>query len=146
MIITTDFETIFPIWHYDLWPSRISEITATSAMCYLGGYNIDNINKPAVFFAYMIDKKIAGVNSVHLCADGGFRSRGLFVYPEFRNRNIGTQLLIAAVDYTKSKSGIYIWSYPKQTSWKTYQKAGFKLSSAWETSELGLNAYCIIEL
>lgn len=143
MITTIDFETILPIWQNDLWPARISEITSTSAMCYLGGYDTGNMRSPAIFYAYMDEDKIVGVNSLHLCIDGGYRSRGLYVYPEYRNQGIGLHLLTTCINYAQSQDSRYIWSYPKQTSWKTYQKAGFELSSPWETSELGFNAYCI---
>lgn len=146
MIVQANFSKIFPIWKHDLWPDRTSEITETSAMCFLGGYSLDNMVKPATFFAYKIDNMIVGVNSVHPCSDGGYRSRGLYVNPDFRNKGIGTVLLKESIDFATSKGAGYIWSYPKYNSWSTYNKAGFKLASDWEDSELGKNAYCVRHL
>lgn len=144
MITQINYETIFPIWQNYLWPERRSKITSTSAMKYLGEYNIDNMNFTPNFLAYFIDDNtIAGVNSGHKCSDNGYRSRGLYVFPEFRKKGIGILLLKDTIKIAKKESCHYIWSYPKQTSWTTYQKAGFELSSPWEISELGHNAYCI---
>ncbi len=143
MITYIDFKDIFPIWRTGLWPDRVTEITDTSAMCYLGGYDIANMSKKPTFFGYKIDNEIVGVNSVHPCSDGSYRSRGLFVYDKVRNNGIGTILLKEAINFAEKNQAKYIWSYPKQTSWKTYKNAGFELSTSWELSELGYNAYCI---
>ena len=73
------FYQIFPIWNNYLWPNRVSEITPTSAMCYLGGYDLVNMDSMPTFFAYVIDGEIAGVNSGHMCNNNEYRSRGLYV-------------------------------------------------------------------
>jgi GNAT superfamily N-acetyltransferase len=94
----------------------------------------------------MLDNKIAGVNSGHKCMDGSYRSRGLFVYPKFRNLGIGYKLLLETINQGKKESAKFVWSYPRNTSWKTYEKAGFILTSDWEYSETGINAFCKIDL
>lgn len=146
MLKITDFQTVFPIWRDYLWPTRTSEITSTSAMVYLGGYNIDNINKTAVFVSYIINDRIVGVNSGHICADNSFRSRGLYVFEEYRKRGIAQQLLCGIIDIAYDNNSEFVWSFPKYESWNTYKNVGFDLSSDWEKSELGLNAYCIKKL
>lgn len=143
MIHQINYETILPIWKNYLWPERISTITNTSAMRYLGGYDIDNMSYTPIFLAYFINDKIAGVNSGHKCKDDGYRSRGLYVFPNFRKQGIGILLLNETIKVAEKELCNYVWSYPKQSSWKTYQTATFTLSSAWEISELGHNAYCI---
>jgi GNAT superfamily N-acetyltransferase len=146
MLKLIDFETIYPIWKNNLWPNRTSDITSNSAMVYLGGYDIKNMYCEPTFLAFYLDNKIVGVNSGHICADNSFRSRGLYVFPEYRKQGIGTKLLFKVIDLAKENSCSFVWSYPKLESWTTYQQAGFKLSSEWENSELGLNAYCIKDL
>jgi len=146
MIITIPFEEIYSIWYTRLWPNRQSAIETHSAMNFLGGYDIKNMISTPTFFAYKLDNKIVGVNSGHLCHDNSYRSRGLFVFTEYRKQGIGKILLRATIDKGKDECADYVWSYPKQSSWKTYESAGFSLASIWEQSELDLNAYCHFKL
>ena len=145
MIVIKRFEEILPIWREYLWPTRTSKIEPNSAMCFLGGYDIKNMIYATTFLAYEIDNDIAGVNSGHLCFDNSYRSRGLYVFPKYRGQGIGKELLLATIEQGKEKRANFIWSYPKQDSWKTYERAGFKLASDWEDSELGKNAYCRLD-
>lgn len=146
MIKEITFDDILPIWRDYLWPNRTSEITAASAMHYLGGYDLVNMSYSPTFFAYVIDGEIAGVNSGHMCMGGRYRSRGLFVYEKFRGKGIGTKLLIATIEQAKLEGATLCWSYPKDTSWKTYANAGFELTSEFVLDENGKNAYCAIIL
>ena len=99
------------------------------------------------FFGYFIEDKLVGVNSGHKCSDNSYRSRGVYVFPEFRKREIGTKLLIATIDQGRSEGCSFVWSYPRRSSWNTYQSAGFRLAGDWEKSETSeANAYCRIDL
>ena len=142
MILNITIEKIYQIWSTNLWPVRESTIETHSAMNFLGGYDIQNMVSTPTFFAYKSDNKIVGVNSGHLCHDNSYRSRGLFVFPEYRKQGIGKILLVATIDKGINEGANYIWSYPKQSSWPTYEASGFSLASVWETSELDINAYC----
>ena len=146
MIITITFEEIYSIWNTQLWPTRQSNIETHSAMNFLGGYNMKNMISTPTFFAYKLGNKIVGVNSGHLCHDNSYRSRGLFVFTEYRKQGIGKILLLATIDKGRDECADYVWSYPKQSSWLTYEAAGFNLASIWEQSELDLNAYCHFKL
>ena len=147
MITTITFDELLPIWEKHLWPNRQSSIDPNSAMCYLGGYDLVNMDGMPTFFAYVLEGEIAGVNSGHMCKDKQYRSRGLYVFDKFRGRGIGTLLLTATIEQAKKESAVLCWSYPKQTSWKSYLAAGFELASEWEMSETSdANAYCKIDL
>jgi GNAT superfamily N-acetyltransferase len=62
----------------------------------------------------------------------------------FRGQGIGQSLLAAVVKQGQSEGYNTVWSYPRQTSWTTYQSVGFSLISDWETSEnSNANAYCM---
>jgi len=138
------FSQIQPIWENHLWPDRVSDITPTSAMSFMGGYDLQNMTSTPTFFACMIEGEIAGVNSGHMCKDNDYRSRGLYVFEKFRGKGIGTILLRATIEQAKKEEAALCWSYPKDTSWNTYAKAGFTLVSDWESAENGTNAYCVI--
>lgn len=146
MIVEIDFDVILPIWQNFLWKDRVSAIESNSAMNYLGGYDLKNLNTNPTFFAYTINNKIIGVNSGHLCCDGSYRSRGLYVHKEHRGYGIGIQLLLSSINQAKKEHAKFIWSYPKYTAYKTYLSAGFTITSNWEQSELGQNAYCKLDL
>ena len=141
------FNEVLPIWKNHLWPNRQSSIDPNSAMCFLGGYDLVNMDPIPTFFAFIVDGEIAGVNSGHMCNDEQYRSRGLYVFEKFRGKGIGTILLKATIEQARTENAILCWSYPKQTSWKSYLAAGFELASEWESSETSdSNAYCKIDL
>ena len=142
MIETITFKEILPIWRNHLWPDRTSDIESNSAMCYKDGYDMFNMNTKPTFFAYKINNEIAGVNSGHMCKDNHYRSRGLFVFEKFRGMGIGTKLLIATIEQGRKENAHMCWSYPRDTSWKTYSSAGFLLDGEFSISETGNNAYC----
>lgn len=142
MIKIVDFYTVYEIWVNYLWPDRHSTIEPTSSMRFMGGYDLKNMNFTPTFFAYYIGENVVGVNSGHMCINQEYRSRGLYVFPDYRKNGIGTELLLKTIEQGKSENAKMIWSYPKLQSWSTYKNAGFSLSTDWEHSELGLNAYC----
>lgn len=147
MIKKIKFSQILPLWKNELWPDRISVIETNSAMSYLNGYNIENMNYEPTFFGYFIGRNIIGVNSGHTCKDNSYRSRGLWVNKEYRNKGIGKLLLLETITQAKLEKCSTIWSYPRKTSWPTYKSVGFELTSKWHKSETSeANAYCILFL
>lgn len=147
MIKIIDFNTILPIWENHLWVGRTSKIEPTSAMNYLDGYDLKNMGFTPIFFAYYIDDTIAGVNSGHMCFLGGYRTRGLYVFPEHRKKGIGTELLLTAIEQAKLERAKFVWSYPRYEARSTYEQAGFTITSSWEKSEMGkMNAYCRVDI
>ena len=147
MIVKITWPEIYPVWRTKLWPTRVSDIEPTSCMMFMGGFEQQNLNQTPVFLGCMINSQIVGVNSGHLCTDGGFRSRGLWVDPEYRKQGIGVQLLTATIQMAQHQGAKFCWSLPRHSSWNVYERAGFTLASNWfptETSEE--NAYCVKHL
>ena len=144
MISCISFEEILPIWSDYLWPDRTSKskIESHSAMDCMAGYDMQNMTSTPTFFAYKIDGKVAGVNSGHMCRDNSYRSRGLWVFPEYRGKSIGKDLLIATINKGIEEGADYVWSFPRDSSWKSYSAAGFELVTAWSPGETGTNAFC----
>jgi GNAT superfamily N-acetyltransferase len=147
MIKHISFDQIMVIWKTNLWPNRVSEITSNSAMTYLGGYDYENMKDEPTFFGYYVDDVLAGVNSGHKTINNTYRSRGLYVFPKYRGKGIGTILLKATIEQAKKENAVLCWSYPRESSWKSYLYAGFELASDWEISETSdANAYCKINI
>ena len=63
------------------------------------------------------------------------------MFSDYRKQGIGKALLLKTSDQAKLEHANFVWSYPKKSAYLTYISAGFILSSDWETSELGENAY-----
>jgi len=136
------------IWANSLWPNRQSSIDPNSAMCFLNGHDMVNMQSTPTFFGYVIDDHIIGVNSGHACPNqNNYRSRGLWVDPNYRGHGIGQQLLTSTIEQGLREGYTKIWSYPRKSSWPTYSAVGFELASVWEVSETSeFNAYCILQL
>lgn len=138
------YDEIYPIWKKKLWVGRHSAIEPISKMIYLGG--IDNFitaekYEPS-FFAIMYKNKIIGVNSGHKTAHNFYRSRGLYVDPDFRGHGLGTKLLIATIQQAYIENCRFVWSFPRESSINTYRAAGFKQTSDYTNDgEFGPNCY-----
>jgi GNAT superfamily N-acetyltransferase len=141
VIVQITYAEILPIWEEQLWVDRKDPIEPISCMTYLGGYQENQLVSPT-FFAFMQDGKIVGVNSGHPCADGSYRSRGLWVNPSYRGRGIAKQLLFATI--RQGEGSKFCWSFPRKDSWKTYESVGFQLTSEWAENVNNVNAYCVL--
>ena len=111
-------------------------------MLFKQGHDLKNFNYNPTFFGYYYKGQLAGVNSGHMCVDNSYRSRGLYVFPEYRKIGIGKQLLIATVMQGHKEKADFCWSYPRINSWSVYESVGYKLSTDWEDGENGKNAFC----
>ena len=146
MIKEISWQEILPIWQNKLWPGRTSPVETNSAMKLLTGHDMYNMSTTSTFFGYIVDNQIVGVNSGHGCSDNTYRSRGLWVDPNYRNQGIGTKLLVATHEQGLAEGYSTTWSYPRLTSWTTYQRAGFELVGEWSASETSdSNAFAIIK-
>jgi GNAT superfamily N-acetyltransferase len=141
-VTVADFETVYKVWSEYLWPDRKTEIQPHSAMLISGEYELKNFGYPPTFFVLYLDGQLVGCNSGHKCCDNSYRSRGLYVFPEYRKRGIGKALLLATIEQGKKENSNFVWSYPRLESWPTYLSAGFSLASDWAESETGINAFC----
>ena len=146
MILKTTFEVVLDIWQNHLWPERTSKIEPHSAMLIAGDYELKNYEYTPSFFIYRIDDKIVGCNSGHKCCDGSYRSRGLYVFPEYRKKGYGKELLLETIEQGRKEEATFVWSYPRYESWPTYQASGFRLVSDWKRDETGTNALCVIKI
>ena len=116
-------------------------------MRYGGGYFGLDYEPTITYFALFHDNKIVGVNSGHTTPDNLYRSRGLWVDPEYRGKGFGVALLEASITKAIELGCEGVWSFPRDTSAKTYEAAGFAITSDWIISDHDIkNAYCFKKL
>lgn len=147
MIKELEYNDVYFFWKTYLWPDR-KTITPMSTMRYMDEpyKDIEKKYKPT-FYGFIVNNNIVGVNSGHASSKIHYRSRGLYVLPEYRGNNIGVELLKYCMLLAQRENKKYCWSLPKKTALKTYLKAGFeKTSDFFQTETSDLNCYVIREL
>lgn len=138
------FWDIFPIWNNYLWPNRDSDIESFSTIIYnTFPYEFDFkcADNKITFLGAFVGNRLVGVNSGHLVGDNTYRSRGLYVFNEFRNIGIGVDLLLATTQCAIMEQAKFCWSMPRKSSINTYLTANFTPVGEWfitETSELNI--------
>jgi GNAT superfamily N-acetyltransferase len=144
MIIEISFDKIVPFW-LRLWPWHSEQtLEAYSYMQYGGGYFALDYIPDTTYFALLVDDKIVGVNSGHTTPDNLYRSRGLWIEKQYRGKGLGVPLLTASVAKARQLKCDGVWSFPRDTSRKTYEASGFIITSDWIISEHNIkNAYCL---
>jgi len=130
-IIRLSFEQISSVWQNHLWPDRESPIESHSAMTwpFEGNpqeYDMNVFNYPATFWGVYIDNKLVGVNSGHKTTDTQYRSRGIWVHPEYRKQGIAQNLFNMTKHQPVLEKTDMIWKKKKKTALPAYTKFGFQ--------------------
>lgn len=147
-----DFETIENIWQTELWPNRTSAIESHSAMTWPFEGNPEPINMnifnyPATFLGAYIDNKLVGVNSGHRTTNEQYRSRGIWVDPDYRKRGVAQMLFLMTAHQAKVEGCEMLWSIPRKTALPAYAKFGFETVGGYiatETSEANIYTKLIL--
>ena len=137
------FDEITPFWNI-LWPNMHLERKACSLL--FGGYDSTiktNSNIVPLYFGVEIDGKIVGVNSCNAVNDIQYRSRGLYVLPEYRRRGIAQMLFNAVYEQGKKERRLVLWSMPRKPALSVYLNFGFKVVSDFVKHAYGYNCYVI---
>lgn len=141
------FDTILPIWQDKLWPNRESAIEPMSAMTWPFEGAPDPIDmsifdyKPT-FWGVYIDDKLVGVNSGHRTHHTQYRSRGIWVDPDYRGRGIAQQLFTLTEHQALVEGSLLLWSIPRKTALSSYTKFGFETVGGYiETETADANIY-----
>ena len=147
------FQEILPIWQNKLWPNRVSKIETHSAMTWpythpVQPYSMDVFNYPATFFGIVDQNTLVAVNSGHLTTQQEYRSRGLWVDPDYRGMGLAQIILLATINQAKKEGAKMIWSIPRLTALPAYERVGFKTVGDIidEGVEFGPNIYCKLDL
>ncbi|MDA8915589.1 GNAT family N-acetyltransferase [bacterium] len=141
------FDTILPIWKNELWSDRTSAIETHSAMTwpFEGAPDPIDMNifdyKPT-FWGVYIDDKLVGVNSGHRTNHTQYRSRGIWVDPDYRGRGIAQQLFTLTEHQALVEDCLLLWSIPRKTALSSYTKFGFETVGGYiETETADANIY-----
>ena len=137
---------ILPVWQFQLWPKRQSLIESHSAMTWPWSSESDIdmsiFDQPATYWGAYHNRILVGVNSGHGVSDTEYRSRGLWVDPDWRCQGIGSELLNHGCEYAQTQGYNMIWSLPRVSSIKTYTNAGFQeVGERFKTETSDLNVY-----
>jgi len=143
LVGSATWDEVLPVWRDQLWPGRASKIEPTSAIQYLGGYDMLNMQAVPVFFCVRVDNKIVAVNSVVRCADGSARSRGLWVDLAYQKQGLARIVLECSILQARDWQASHLWTMPRKTAWPAYQSIGFTQTSDWfdEGVEFGPNCF-----
>ncbi len=124
------FEDILPIWENKLWPNRESAIEGVSAMTWPYEGNPEPIDMnifdyQPTFYGVFMDNKLVGVNSGHRTTDTQYRSRGIWVDPDYRKRGVAQLLFVLTEHQARIEKCEMMWSIPRKTALTAYTKFGF---------------------
>jgi GNAT superfamily N-acetyltransferase len=146
------FEQIFDVWNDKLWPNRQSPIETHSAMTwpFEGSPQPIDMNiftYTPTFWGMFIDNKLVGVNSGHKTSDTQYRSRGIWVDPEYRGNGLAQYLFTITEHRAILEKCNMIWSIPRKTALSSYTNYGFDTVGDFiktETSEANIYVKKII--
>ena len=143
-----DFDTIKNIWGKELWPNRSSAIESHSAMTWPFEGNPEPIDMNIfTFLGAYIDNSLVGVNSGHRTSEDQYRSRGVWVDPNYRKRGVSQMLFLMTAHQAKVEGCDMLWSIPRKTALPAYTKFGFETVGgfiATETSEANIYTKLIL--
>ncbi len=142
------FEQICNVWKTELWPERVSAIEPQSVMTWpFEGtpeqYDMNIFEYNPVFWGVYIDNKLVGVNSGHRTTDTQYRSRGIWVDPQYRKHGVAQMLFNMTEHQAKIEGCNMIWSIPRKSALPAYTKFGFETVGDYfdEGMEFGPNIY-----
>lgn len=142
------FEQIYPVWRHQLWPDRQSAIETHSAMVWpfrqdAVAIDMEIFQYPVTFWGAFHQHKLIGVNSGHRTSKTEYRSRGLWVDPEYRGQGFAKRLLTMTEYQAMSEGTNMIWSIPRRSALAAYTSTGYMTMGEFfgtETSEANIYA------
>lgn len=143
------FDDVLPVWQEHLWLDRVSEIKSMSSMTLSRTYDMSIYKKYTPYFCAIYDNDtIVGVNSCHQTGELEFRSRGIYIFPQYRSKNYSAMLFEFVKQKAIENNCTTIWSLPRLSALKSYTSYGFKeCSEIINTNvEFGPNVYVSLEL
>jgi GNAT superfamily N-acetyltransferase len=141
------WEQIREVWEKQLWPDRQSPIKTHSSMQYLGGYDMSIYDYPVSFWGVECKDRIIAVISGFRTNPKLYRSRGIWIDPNYRFKGFSKHLFntVGAQAYSEGCSAI--WSFPRLSALPAYHAWGFRSTAEpQDDGEFGPNCYVIKEI
>lgn len=147
-----DWEIILDVWQRYLWPDRKSPIETHSAMTWpfnnpTSTHSMRIFEYTPYFIGVYDGSRLIGVNSCHRTDESTFRSRGLWVDPNYRKQGIAQLLFDKTEQLALMEGCTLLWSVPRKTALAAYERFGFKTEGGFfgtETSEANIYAYKLL--
>lgn len=131
------FGQIASVWQEKLWPDRRSPIEDKSYLSFDLQVDMTIQNYKPRFWGLYWGDHLVGVNSGHSTSPTHFRSRGLWVDPNYRRRGLAQNLLSAAAECAHLMGHPVVWSLARSESVPVYQKYGFSIERKVDGFEYG---------
>lgn len=127
------FEEALEFWSATLWTERKTSIEPTSAMLFLGGYDVTIACRfEPSFFGIFEGGELVAINSGHRTSTEHYRARGLFVAERVRGRGYARGLFSALAEQAREERANVLWSYPRESAFCAYAAFGFTQASPWQ--------------
>lgn len=127
------------VWLRDLWKGR-EDVKPMSSQTHDGENDISIYEQyEPTFFGVKEHGEIIAVNSGHKTALKEYRSRGLWVQPNRRGRQLGKLLLQATIKQAIDEHSNIVWTMPRNDSLYTYETVGFERTGDWIEQDYGVN-------
>ena len=148
------FEEIKEVWEKELWPDKKNGVAKANEWTWewsvirskrkLGKDKQMAKEVEPTFIGIRSGQELVAVNSCYYSNTQGmfkyWRSRGLWVHPNFRGQKYSSVVLIWCLEYAKRKGGHWMWTVPRESALPAYKSAGFVQQSDWfEDGQYGPN-------
>jgi len=132
-----EFAQIEPVWRFELWPNRASQIEPISWIGIEGHIDPRRADDFSLFWGAESEGKLQAVVSLQVPMSGLGRVRGLWVHPSRRSAGLGTQAieLVAGEAIRRNLEGV--WTLARQESRAFYARVGFSPVKKIEGYEFG---------
>ena len=151
------FDEIQIIWEEYLWPDKKNGVAKANEWTWK--WHKPELEKDKqmakevepIFVCIKSGLEIVAVNSCYLSGKEGlfnyWRSRGLWVHPDFRGHKYSSVLLIWCLEYAKKQGGTYMWTVPRKSAFPAYKSVGFVKYSSWfDDGQYGPNCIAAVYL
>lgn len=139
----TTFEHILPVWQNKLWSGRKSTIETHSVMTWPWNdqpcHDMAIFEYPATFWCATSADQIIAVISGHKTSDCHYRTRGIWVDPDYRLCGVSQTLFLLVTAQAQLERCKKLWSLPKQSAIRAYTKAGFTTVGDYFVTEMSVS-------
>ena len=140
-----DFSEVLPVWEKHLWPGRKSPIEPTNPISHTGEYVLSLSQAEHFFLKALEGDQICGVISAIRTGEDHLRVRGIFVFPQFRKKGVGSALIKQVIKRANDMGVKTLWSLPRKSAYPFYSSNNFEPKGPWFEGEMEFGAHRYVE-